>query len=173
MKILRNTQWLSGLELFDYNLNQNLILIQEIESFFNASLPGSIKQYLLHFNAINIMDISNYDEGVSLEDCNIIFENSINPLLHEFNTCYNVPEILNRLKNFDSEISEIYRSNLILPICPGIPAHDIFYSFKSAESFGRLYYDYEYEFYTNNEYLFANSIWDFICNIKIIEDKNF
>lgn len=168
MKTLRNTQWLNGLELFDFELNQNLQAVLEIESFFGEPLPNSIRQYLLHFNAIDTMNIRNYDESVSLEDCDIIFENSINSSFNAFLTCYKVSEILNRLKNFDSEI---YRTNLILPICPGIPAHDIFYSFKSNESFGKLYYDFEYEYLTDNKHLFANSIWDFICNIKIIEDN--
>lgn len=169
MKTLRNTQWLSGLELFDYELNQNLEAVLELESFFGDTLPHSIRQYLLHFNAINNFDNSNYTESVQLEDCKIVFENQIKAF-DGFHLCHNIDEIIFRLKEFDEEISELCRQNKIIPICPGIPAHDIFYSFKSDESFGKLYYDYEYEFLTDNEHLFANSIWDFICSIKIIED---
>jgi hypothetical protein len=171
MKTLRNTQWLSGLELFDFELNQNLEAVLELESFFGCSLPSSIRQYLLHFNAINTFDNTNYEESVQLEDCNIVFDNQIKAF-DGFHTCHNIDEIIFRLKEFDEEISKFCRQNKVIPICPAIPAHDVFYSFKSDESFGKLYYDYEYEFLTDNEHLFANSIWDFICNIKIIEDIN-
>lgn len=165
----RKSQWIEGFEFFELGLGYDAEVLNDIILFYDVEIPIIIIQYLKYFRPIEIWNEKMYEEGVNFVSSRYEVEDGIllNEKFNQFLPFYNLDEIRDRLLNWDSEISKIFKTKRLLPICQGVPNGDIVVSLRSDHTRGKLYYIIDhYELEPLEERIFCNSLFEFISALK-------
>lgn len=167
----RKSQWIRGFEFFEFTLEYNRMVFDEVLSFFDENIPLEIQEFLKHFVPIETWDKSKYEESVQFVSSKYILDDSImvNDRFDQFLPFYSLVEIKNRLYEREVELTLFYENEQFLPICQSVPNGDIVISLKNNSSKGKLYYIVDYYDYNAShlhEYLFCNGLFEFIAGLK-------
>ena len=160
--MLRNTQWIKGVEFYDPYENMDHKIYDRIEEILKIILPNSFKEFYDQHIPIIPFEYKYYITEVVFEDSNSIVRTSQFKDLY-LGEIYDLNKILDRLENDNAEINPFIVLKMI-PIAEGATYHGGILMDESS-----LFY-YTMDFH---EFMYQNDKSKFIiaCDINELVSK--